>query len=494
MKSHTKQLIDCDSKRTNLRGRIARYPRWALCLAGLCFWAPLGLSAESRKPNIVVIIADDLGSADLGFRGSPIATPNLDRMAREGVVLNQHYTYSVCTPTRAAFFTGRYATRFGVDTPFNTQVFPFGTETLASALKSVGYRTGISGKWHLGSKPAWGPIQYGFDHQYGALTGGVGPYCHTYENGKGPFGRTWHRNHEYIEEEGHITDLFTSEGVRFIEENRNRPFLLCMTHAAPHIPLDEPQNWLDSNPRIQDPARKLYAAAVTHLDHGIGKILETLERLDLEDKTLVLFFSDNGAHPPDGNTREYPGVYPNLRIGGSNLPLRGGKSSLHEGGIRMPAITWWPGTLKARQSDALVHVVDWMPTLAGLAGYECSDELKWDGINIWSAVSNGESLESRGLYWRVYHPSTGSVSAVRKGDWKLLVHQGDEPRDPAIGKSNWTRYPKVEPDGVRELFNLAKDPNETNNLAAKRPRKVAELERLLSELRQRDDDALVEQE
>ncbi len=456
------------------------------------------LGAEPRddapKPNIVVIVADDLGSADLGFRGSSIATPHLDRLAREGVVLNQHYTYSVCTPTRAAFFSGRYATRFGVDTPSNSQVFPFGTETLASALKSVGYRTGISGKWHLGSKPEWGPMQFGFDHQYGALAGGVGPYCHTYENGSGPFGKTWHRNHEYVEEEGHITDLFTQEGIRFIERNRDQPFLLCLTHAAPHIPLDEPEEWLQKNETLEDPGQRLYAASVSHLDHGIGQILETLERLELVEKTLVLFFSDNGAHPPDRNDREYPGIYPNLRIGGSNLPLRGGKSSLHEGGIRMPAIAWWPGTLEDRQSETPVHVIDWMPTLGKLAGYEPQKDLLWDGMDIWPAISGGEPLEQRGLYWRVYYPTVGSVWAIRRGDWKLLIHPGDVVRDPAIGQRHEARYPKGEPDGVRELFNIGKDPNERNNLAAKHPRKVAELESLLVELRQRDNDALVEQE
>lgn len=441
------------------------------------------------KPNIVVIIADDLGSADLGFRGSSIATPNLDRLAREGVLLNQHYTYSVCTPTRAAFFSGRYATRFGVDTPSNAQVFPLGTETLASALNEVGYRTAISGKWHLGSKPEWGPMHYGFDKQYGALAGGVGPYCHNYE--RGPYSRTWHRNHEYIEEEGHITDLFTREGIQFIEKNQDQPFLLCLTHTAPHIPLDEPEKWLQTNEQLADPGQRLYAAAVSHLDHGIGQILATLVRLKLEEKTLVLFFSDNGAHPPDQNDREFPGIYPNYRIGGSNEPLRGGKSSLHEGGIRMPAIAWWPGTLKARQTDSPVHVVDWMPTLTQLAGYEPSNDLLWDGTDIWAILKGDKEPDPRVFFWRVHHSSVGTTLAIRHGDWKLLIHPGNEVRDPAIGMRNAPRYPRGEPNGVRELFNLAEDPYEKSNLAATYPQKVAELESLLSELRKRDDDAVV---
>ena len=464
----------------------------SLCILVFAGSQILGDPAENNEgletPNIIVIIADDLGSADLGFRGSSIATPHLDRLARAGVVLNQHYTYSVCTPTRAAFFCGRYATRFGIDTPSNTQVFPFGTETLASALKKVGYRTAISGKWHLGSKPEWGPKHFGFDLSYGALAGGIGPYCHNYE--PGPYQKTWHRNHRHLKEEGHITDLFTEEGIRFIEENRDRPFFLCLTHTAPHIPLDEPEEWLELYQEMEDPGRRLYAAAVTHLDHGVGQILATLERLDLDERTLVLFFSDNGAHPPDRNDREYPGIYPNLRIGGSNQPFRGGKSSLHEGGIRMPAIAWWPGILEARRTDIPVHVVDWMPTLGKLAGYNPSKDLLWDGKDIWPVLLNEKMSRPRAFYWRVYHPSVGNVLAIRHGDWKLLIHPGDEVRDPAIGKRNPPRYPRGEPNGMRELFNLAEDPYEEFNLAAAHPDKVAELELLLSEVRKRDDDAL----
>ena len=450
------------------------------------------MSVETRgnesvqTPNILVIIADDLGSADHGFRGSEIATPNIDRMAREGVVFNQHYTYSVCTPTRAAFFSGRYATRFGIDTPSNDQVFPFGTETLASALKQVGYRTAISGKWHLGSKPEWGPKHFGFDHSYGALAGGIGPYCHNYE--PGPYLKTWHRNHAYVEEEGHITDLFTQEGIRFIEKNQDRPFLLCLTHAAPHIPLDEPEEWLERYPNIEDAGHRLYAAAVSHLDNGIGQILATLERLELDEKTLVLFFSDNGAHPPDRNDREYPGIYPNLRIGGSNQPFRGGKSSVHEGGIRMPAIARWPGKLEARQTDVPVHVVDWMPTLSHLAGYSPSKDLLWDGKDIWPVVTGETKSDLRTFYWRVYHPTVGTTLAIRHGDWKLLVHPAEELRETAIGVRNAPRYPRGNADGFKELFNLIDDPYEQNNLADEFPEKVQSLSRLLKKAQQGDQD------
>jgi hypothetical protein len=222
-------------------------------------------------PNVVVIVADDLGSGDLGYRGSQFRTPHLDRLAAEGVRLEQHGVFPVCSPTRAALLSGRYPTRFGIDTPTNERVFSFDTVTLATALQSVGYQTALVGKWHLGSKPEWGPNHFGFDQSYGLLAGGCGPYCHRYQAGL--FSQTWHRDGQLIKEAGHVTDLITREAVRFIEAQRDGPFFLYLPYTAPHIPLDEPELWFEASRHIENPGKRLYAASLSHLDDGIGQVV-----------------------------------------------------------------------------------------------------------------------------------------------------------------------------------------------------------------------------
>src|SRR5262245_15037371 len=195
--------------------------RWLLsaCVLGLPVSA---LAAEPPKPNIVLVMADDLGSGDVGWRGGPYKTPHLDKLAKESVRLNQHYSLPVCSPTRSALLSGRFNSRFGCTNPQNPRVFPFDTTTLAVALKSVGYETALVGKWHLGSKPEWGPQKYGFDHFYGSLAGGVTSHTHVYKTGE--FAQTWHRDGRLIEEEGHVTDLLTREAVAFVEKKRAGPF------------------------------------------------------------------------------------------------------------------------------------------------------------------------------------------------------------------------------------------------------------------------------
>ncbi|MBW3597709.1 MAG: sulfatase-like hydrolase/transferase, partial [Planctomycetes bacterium] len=216
-------------------------------------------AAAEPRPNLVVLVADDLGWADVGYHGSSIKTPNLDRLAGEGVRLHQHYVASMCSATRSALLSGRYWSRFGVTGATNSRVYPFDTVTLASALQSVGYETAITGKWHLGSKLEWGPRKFGFDHSYGSLAGGVGPWNHRYK--RGPYSVTWSRNDELIEAEGHVTDLIAREAVSWLESRGDKPFFLYVPFTAPHIPIDEPSAWLKQYPDIDDLGKRQYAAA-----------------------------------------------------------------------------------------------------------------------------------------------------------------------------------------------------------------------------------------
>jgi arylsulfatase A-like enzyme len=429
---------------------------------------PSGLiDMESERPNIVIIVADDLGWADVGFHGSEIKTPSLDALAASGLELDHHYVAPMCSPTRTALMTGRYWSRFGVTAATNDRCLPFGTATIASALKGVGYDTAITGKWHLGSLPEWGPRKFGFDHSYGSLAGGVGPYDHHYK--KGPYTRTWHRDDKLIDEVGHVTDLITREAVSWIEARTSTPFFLYVPFTAPHIPIDEPQIWLERNADIADPDRRLFAGCVTHMDHGVGMILDALSRKGLRENTLILFFSDNGAIPNVRNDDPlYPGSYQLCKCGGRNDPLRGQKTQLYEGGIRTPASVSWPGRLKPGMVIAPLSVTDWMPTICRLVGYEPPQDLKWDGRDILSQLTGRETkAPERVLYWEgVGHQS----SSIRKGDWKLVVQK--------------------EGDRVVELFNLAADPKERNDLKETYPDRVKELERLLAAQAARDNDSV----
>jgi arylsulfatase A-like enzyme len=447
-----------------LRGFVAFT---VVCVAA-CLQAASAAAEAARKPNIVLILADDLGYGDVGYYGSSYKTPQLDALANVGVRLDCHYVFPACSPTRAALLTGRYASRFGCTSPQNKRVLPFDTVTLASALKSAGYHTALTGKWHLGSRPEWGPNKFGFDHGYGLLAGSCGPYDHRYKTG--PYTKTWHRNGSFFEEEGHVTDLITREAVRVIKTKRERPFFLYVPFTAVHLPIDEPQKWLDANKNIPDFGERLRAADATHLDDCIRQIVEALEQQNLRENTLLIFLSDNGAHGPIPNNEPgYPAKYPAVQTGGSNAPFRGGKWSLYEGGIRTPAIVSWPGRLQPGKIDAPLHVTDWMPTLCALAGYKPEKDLKWDGRDIWPMLTGQVAApETRTLYW--LGPGRES-SAVRQGDWKLVVSKGDN----------------------EELFNLADDPGEKKNLAAQLPNRVAELKKLMMQQAARDNDAAVKE-
>ncbi len=430
-------------------------------------------AGQARRPNILYLLADDLGWADVGYHGSEIRTPNLDRLARDGVELDQHYVCPMCTPTRASLLTGRHPGRFGrhATEPSNAPVLPDGYGTLASALRNAGYATGLFGKWHLGSHPRFGPNRYGFDYAYGSLAGGVDPYSHRYKEGE--YSHTWHRNGQLIRERGHVTDLIVEEALQWMEAQA-QPWFCYVPFTAVHLPIKAPEEWIDAYcDRIfdPDPARdrsfKLYAAYASHMDHAIGRLIESLHRTLQVDDTIVVFASDNGAIP-DAKTdtiHQYPGRQEELPRLGSNLPLRGQKAQLYEGGIRTPAVVSWPGTLRPAVVRQPIQVVDWMPTFAGLTGAATASDPRWDGRDVWPLLTGAASAEpDRTLFWNF----RGNEFGARIGDLKLRTDGALRPER-------------------TELFDLAVDPGERRNLFREAPARAADLLDLIRQERELDD-------
>ncbi len=417
------------------------------------------LGKPARKPNVVFIIADDMGWNDVGYHNSAIQTPNIDRLAQTGVRLSNHYATPTCTPTRMGIFTGRYPSRFGVTGPDYGQLIPDNTLTLADAFASCGYHTAITGKWHMGSPPEWTPRRYGFESSYGYFHGQIDPYTHHYKNGEA----SWHRNDKLVDEEGHATDLITDEAVRVISEERDKPFFLYVAYSVPHFPLDEPDEWTSEYKDVKNRSRRWFEASLTHMDAGIGRIIEALDHKGIRDDTVVIFISDNGGQKSWHSDTQYHGRYadkPHDQLG-DNTPLRGWKGEVYEGGIRVPALIHWNGNLEPGESVVPMHVVDWMPLLGAIAGFEEQSGMNWDGMNLWPYFLEGkENCPERTFYWY-----TGKMTAFRKGDWKL-VHTSE--------------------GGPDELYNLKEDPNEQNNLAATQPLRVTELQTLLTEVQKAD--------
>lgn len=425
-------------------------------------------AATDPLPNIVFILADDLGWADVAFHGGNAPTPHLDRLAREGLELTRHYVAPVCSPTRAGLMTGRYWSRFGVVAPQATRGLPWDTVTLPRVLKAAGYDTAMTGKWHLGSLPEDGPNKFGFDHAHGSLGGGVTPYSHKYKRGK--YSDTWHRNGVLIAEQGYVTDLIAAEAVKWIESRGRAPFFLYVPLTAVHLPIREPDEWVARVPAsIQGDVARHYAACIMHLDDAVGRILAALDRTGRRGNTIVVFSSDNGGSTAENNDTTYPDDQcPPGKLTGNNLPWRGQKGSLHEGGTRVPTIVSWPGRAKPGRVDTPVHIVDWVPTFAALSGYRPARDLKWDGTNLLPLLTAHTPLPDRPLYsvapgWR--------ARSIQFGTWKVIATG-----DGAQRKS--------------ELYDLAADPGETRNLAATRPEKLRELLALLEGAATRDRDAL----
>ncbi len=409
---------------------------------------------NDNPPNIIVIVADDLGWNDIGYHGSEINTPVLDKLVRGGIELDRFYVHSVCSPTRAALLTGRSPSRFGILGPLGDEaVFPKGTITIAELLKQKGYDTAISGKWHLGTVPKARPMNFGFNTTYGYLRGQIDPYTHLYKNGD----KTWHRNDTLIDEEGHATDLITDEAIRFIEKPRenNNPFFIYIPYSVPHYPLQEPKKWTnDYEGKISNESRLMYAASVSHMDNAIGRVLSSLEKNGISENTIVLFFSDNGAQENWFPKTQYDGKFKANDVLGNNEPLRDWKASFYEGALRVPAIISWKGRLKPKKVNEAINVADVYPTLAFLVGIEIPKETNIEGVNFWSFLEGEPQPRNRIMYWRMKHGF-----ALKKGGWKL-IHLGETLEE-----------------GIDELYNTSLDPNETNNLASENESILLELKK-----------------
>ncbi len=433
------------------------------CLPGVALLPVVSCTQEKapRNPNIVLILIDDMGWGDIGYNSTDIRSPNLDKLAETGIRFTHHYVNPECTPTRVSLLTGMFPNRFGLhcSSASNDQAVPFGTLTMASALKSQGYQTAISGKWHLGSLPEWGPMKYGFDHSYGCLAGAVGMYDHRYRLDREPYTRTWIKDDQYFDEEGHAYDLVTDHAIDMLENTftGDKPFFLYLPYNGVHAPIVESAEWLDFNKHIENPSRRLFAAAVSHLDYQIGRVIEALNKSGQRENTLIIVMSDNGGFP-NYSGGQYPAPDPPLHDFSSNGPLRGSKGTPYEGGIRVPAFVNWPGTLKPGSVDAVIHAVDWLPTICSLVGYEPDNAPDWDGQNSWSVVKGDLKgvNEPRLLYWNYWDIRV----ALRFGDWKIISPTENAPF---------------------ELYNLATDPYEKNDMAKSEPE---QLDRLLTKLKE----------
>ena len=416
-------------------------------------------SPEARRPNILHIVADDLGWKDVGFNGATdIKTPNLDKLAAEGAKFTQFYVQPMCTPTRAALMTGRYPFRYGLQTAVIPSVSAYGLDTtewlLPQALKEAGYNTAIIGKWHLGhaDKKYW-PKQRGFDYQYGAMIGELDYFTHE-EHGV----LDWYRDNKPVREKGYTTQLLGDDAVKYINaQNPNKPFYLYLTFNAPHTPYQAPKEYIDRYSNIAEPTRRIYAGMVTCLDDEIGRIIAAMDKKGLRDNTLILFHSDNGG------TRNamFAGVMADMskvKIPCDNGPYRDGKGTLYEGATRVCAFANWPGHIKPATVVELIHAVDIYPTFAALAGASTAKCKPLDGVNVWDTIAEGKPSPRHEIVYNV-EPFRG---AVRQGDWKFV-------------------WRTLLPSNI-ELFDLAQDPSEKNNLAAQHPDKVAELQQRLDEL------------
>ncbi len=415
--------------------------------AALAFLLGALLSSTSfAKPNIVLFVADDMGYADCGFTGcKDIATPNIDALAKSGVRFTSGYTSGcVCSPTRAGLISGRYQQRFGFDANAEGRPKPGVTDrgpraldlkqvTFAQRMKTLGYATGIFGKWHVGAEDGYQPHQRGFDSTYCIYPFGLA--------GKGPNGETpppVYRNGAVVATPKNHMEAFCAEALAFVDAHQKDPFLLYLPFTAVHGPFVGPQPWLDQQDTAMPASRRRYGADLQQMDDIIGRVMARLRALGLEENTLVFFFSDNGG--PGGAA--------------DNGPLRGTKWTVWEGGIRVPFIASWKGRIPAgRVLDQPVIQLDAAATALAAAGAELKPEWQLDGANLLPLLEGKtDAAPHEALYWRF-----GIQYAVRQGDWKLV---------------------KPHIDLAPRLHNLAQDIGEQNDVAAQNPEKVKQLQAL----------------
>ena len=419
---------------------------------------PPAASAQAKRPNVIFILMDDMGYADLGCMGAKdVRTPNIDRLAREGVKFTDFYANApVCTPTRAAFITGRYQQRVGLEWALGYSAeqyrrqdnrwvpepdkylpgLPTTEQSIARLLRQIGYRCGIFGKWHLGFRPEFNPLRHGFDEYFGVLTGHADYYSYKYFDGT----YTLRSGDKEVQAKGYLTDLVTQKAVDFIERHADQSFFLYVPHLAVHFPFqvpDRPDQVLTKE-NFNEGTRKDYIAMLERVDQGVGQILDTLDKKGLADNTLVIFSGDNGGYKLSNNG-----------------PLFHHKTSLWEGGVRVPCLMRWPAQLgKGQTTKQMGITMDLTATILAATGAEQRKEVHLDGINLLPILKGMHKETERTFYWRVDR-SDRKQKALRHGQWKYLK------------------------DGMIELlFDLHEDIGERRNLAYQHPERVERLRRM----------------
>lgn len=393
------------------------------------------LTAKANRPNVIVILADDLGYGDTSLFDGWVKTPQIERMASEGLTFTDFHTNSsVCSPTRAAFLTGRYQQRVGIIDVIASHLDTPGLETteltISRLMKQHGYRTALFGKWHLGSELRHNPIHHGFDEFVGFLPGATDFHNH----------RNWYNGLEQKEIKGYSTHLITDHSVRFIEENKSRPFFLYVAHQAVHLPFQTPADTMENRSKeklTSKENRPKYKIMMEEMDKGIGQILDTVKRAGIAENTFIFFFSDNGA----------------ISLG-SNKPFRGGKFSHYEGGHRVPAVAWWPGRIAAgTTTHATTMGMDLFPTIMDFASITVPPDRKLDGTSMADLMLKQADFPDRQLFWG-YEPKLGT--AMRDKNWKMIVSS--------------KKY---------ELYNLDNDIKEARNLVAEYPERAERMKETL---------------
>jgi len=469
--------------------------------------AALPVQAAPKQPNILMILADDLGINDTGIYGSAvIKTPNIDRLARMGVKFNNAYvSHPVCAPSRAGMLTGRAQTRFGYE--FNPVGRDMATgmslneRTIGNYLQAAGYRTAVIGKWHSGGAPGYRPHERGFDYFYG-ITSGAGTFLTRLSPGDEAVrslaldetvvtsatpedrailakesdqafldrmrkGVPVRRNGDIVTDNGYFTESLTAETLKFIDASKDKPFFIHLAHTAPHTPLQATRKYIERYAHIEDKATRVYAAMVSAVDDSVGEIIGHLEKTGRLDDTLIIFLSDNGCASYVGKAC-------------SNAPLSGFKATHLEGGIRVPFLVAWPGHIQGgRTENQMVSALDILPTALAIGRAEAPAGLALDGTDLLPLLLDAKTaLPPRDLFWRA-----GVNFAVRSGDWKMWV-ANIAPPPPNDGRSaRWV------PDGVEAkisplgqhimLYNLKTDPAEKQNVAAQNPDVVAKLQAMI---------------
>lgn len=430
---------------------------------------------KSSAPNIVIILADDLGWNDVGYHGSEINTPNIDRLAAEGLELDRFYAQPTCSPTRAALMTGKSPKTLGISRAIakNQKTgLDLSERILPQRLNSLGYRSLMVGKWHLGNyTPAYAPPARGFEHFYGFLSGGIGYWDHNHGGG-----HDWQRNGKTIREEGYATHLLGDEAVQLIEQHQSQqPLFLYLAMAAPHMPNEAPQSSIDEYASISNPNRRIHAAMVTELDTQIGRVIDALKKRQMLNNTLILFASDNGGL--SGDSPEGASVIRRLGKlgdfffgrpvpisvleefakfafdgGSDNGLLRGTKTSTLEGGVRVPALLWWPEQIPAGTYPEFISVSDILPTFLEAVGGPQSIPEGIHGASQWRSLVKGEQTPKPD-----YLVTGFDNTALYQPPWKLIT--GDRV----------------------ELYDVFADPTESNDMAALYPERVVQMQKIIQQ-------------